>query len=339
MGGDLKMPTIRARVRVKLRQGEASTAAPALPSVAPGTLFEALGPVTGERVAGNDQWYELEGDRFVWAGGFEEVQSADDPVDPDADRPDRNRFGDDVPPVFETVAGVAHAAQGARPNGLEGLIVHFDAFRIRAAGNGAEDSDRRSIQMINSGKANGFHYLEISRTGKIFLPDAWSWSQWGSHAGQSLCPATGRTGVSRFYAGAEMNNPGMLFTTSDPNVLVPWYNTLRNSKGVTILDGQGHATRLSANDEWYKPSEARLVKPAEGSIKVGWYLPYSHAQFEALTNLCLHLARKFSSFSLDKVFGHDEVAPNRKNDPGGALANPAERMTMKEFRAFLKSRL
>ena len=330
---------IRTRIRVKVRSASPSTGAPALPSLEPGTILEALRAVTGESVSGNDRWYELAGSRFVWGGGCEEISDGNDETDPDADRPDRSHMGDDVPPQFETVAGVAHKVQGSRPRGLEGLIVHFDAFRIKAAGNGAEDSDRRSIQMIGAGKSNGFHYLEISRTGKIFLPDGFDWSKWGSHAGKSLCPVTGRTGVSQFYVGAEMNNPGMLFPTADANVLVPWYNSVRNSNGVTIVDGQGRATRQSATDEWYKPAEARQVKTATGNIKPGWYIPYSHDQFEGLTNLCLYLARKFASFSLDKVLGHDEVAPQRKNDPGGALADPDRLMTMADFRAFLKEKL
>lgn len=332
--------SLRVRVRVKLRKGGPSTEKPALPSLAPGTVMDAIRKVKGEKVSGNDQWYEFSDKRFAWSGAFDVLSDGDDAPDPDAERPDRPLFGDDVPPTFETVAGVAHPAQGRRPRGLEGLIVHFDAFRIRAAGNGAEDSDRRSIQMIGSGKDNGFHYLEISRTGKIFLPDRWDWNQWGSHAGKSLCPVTQRTGVSQFYVGAEMNNPGALFPTADPNVLAPWFNTVRNSAGVTITDSQGRATRKSPNDEWYTPQEARQIKSKTGNIKPGWYLPYSHDQFEALTNLCLHLARTFSStFSLDKVLGHDEVAPSRKNDPGGCLANPSEQMTMKDFRAHLRERL
>ena len=327
---------IRTRIRVKIRNGKPSTAAPPLPSLGPGVALEALRLVTGESVSGDDQWYELAGNRFVWAGGCEAAAEA---TDPDADRPDRSHMGDDVPPRFETVTGVTHKAQGRRPNGLEGLIVHFDAFRIRSAGNGPEDSDRRTIDMIAAGKANGFHYLEISRTGKIFLPDRFDWAEWGSHAGKSLCPVTCRTGVSQYYVGAEMNNPGQLFPTADGDVLVPWYNSVRNAAGVTILDDKGHATRKSATDEWFKPAEARFVAKAADNIKPGWYLPYSHDQFEALANLCLYLARKFSSFSLARVLGHDEVAPSRKNDPGGALANPSEQMTMKQFRAFLQDRL
>jgi hypothetical protein len=307
-----------------------------------GTVLEALRTVNGERVSGEDRWYELSDNRFVWAGGFDPVSADSDssvPIDPNADRPNSNELGDYAPPLFQTVTGVSHPAQGRRSGGLEGLIVHFDAYRIKRAGNGAEDSDRRTIEMIGAGRANRYHYVEISRTGKVFLPDGFDWQEWGSHAGTSVCPVTGRTGVSQFYVGVEMNNPGILYPTSDPNVLVPWYNANRRPppSGEVILDRQGRATRTSPSDEWYTPNEARRA-PATGNIKPGWYLPYSYDQFEALTNLALYLANRFSTFSLDRVLGHDEVAPNRKNDPGGALANPGEMMTMSQFRDFLKAK-
>jgi hypothetical protein len=327
--------TVRTRIRLKVRSGRPSLTAPTLPTLEPGIALEAIGTVTGDSYQGENRWYALSGDRYVWAGGCDLADS--EPLDPDAERPDRSRLGDQVPPLFETVPGVSHRAQGRRPNGLEGLIVHFDAYRIRAAGNGAENSDVRTVQMIGEGKRNNYHDVEISRTGKVFVPDGFDWNEWGSHAGTSLCPLTRRTGVSQYYVGVEMNNPGLLYPTADPNVLVPWHNSRRTAQGVVILDGQGRATRTSASDEWYTPVEARLC-PARGNIKSGWYLPYSHDQFEALTLLVLYLARRFSTFSLTKVFGHDEVAPSRKNDPGGALGNPDELMTMEEFRAYLSTR-
>lgn len=328
--------SIRTRIRLKVRRGRPSLTAPTLPTLAPGTVLEATAKVTGDTYQGEDQWYALSGDRYVWAGGCDLVES--EPVDPDAERPDRSRLGDHVPPLFQTVAGVAHRARGRRPNGLEGMIVHFDAYRIRSAGNGPENSDVRTVQMIGEGKRNGFHYVEISRTGKIFVPDGFDWSEWGSHAGTSLCPVTGRTGVSQYYVGVEMNNPGRLYPTADPDVLVPWYNARRTADGDVIVDNQGRATRATASDESYTPAEARLCA-ADRNIKAGWYLPYSHDQFEALTNLVVHLARRFPTFSLTKVLGHDEVAPSRKNDPGGALASPADLMTMQDFRDYLAGRL
>ena len=116
----------------------------------------------------------------------------------------------------------------------------------------------------------------------------------------------------------------------------PCSRAARTGTGRFTRAGRGRRTRQSVNGEWYRAGEVRRV-PAEGNIKAGIYLPYSFEQFEALTNLCLYLDRTFPSFSLDRVFGHDEVAPGRKNDPGGALANPAQLMTMAEFRGYLKS--
>lgn len=240
-------------------------------------------------------------------------------------------------PKLHTAKGIKHTARGLRPKGLEGLIVHFDAYRIRAAGNGAENSDARSLDTLKSGQINGYHYLEISRTGKIFASEGFSWMEWGYHAGQSLCPVTQRPSVSIYYVGVEMNNPGLLFPTEDPDIFCPWYNSVRDSRGNPVMDSKGRVKMLKAFDEHYTKAEVRHVK-AKDNIKSGYYLPYSHAQFEALVNLCLFLSKTQKNFKLSQVLGHDEVAPNRKNDPGGALANPDEVMTMPEFRDYLKQR-
>jgi hypothetical protein len=249
----------------------------------------------------------------------------------------RALLGDFVPPNFEHLQDITHAVQGTRPDGLEGLIVHFDAYRIRRAGNGPEDSDKRTIEMMRSGQQNGFHYGEISRTGRVFLAKNFDWKKWGFHAGASRCPLTGREGVSKFYVGFEMNNPGRLHPAQEPDVFCPWFNSKRTTGGAVILDAQGRCTRLSANDEWYRRDEVRLAEG--GNIQKGWYLPYSHDQCETLTNIFGFLLQTFpASFSIDKVFGHDEVSPGRKNDPGGALATPDQLMTMAEFREFLKAK-
>ena len=252
-------------------------------------------------------------------------------------RPSRSLLGDYVPPNFEPAPGINHTVRGTRPNGLEGMIVHFDAYRIRGAGNGSEDSDRRTIDMMRSGQSNGFHYGEISRTGRVFVPANFKWNEWGYHAGPSKCPFTGRTGVSGFYVGFEMNNPGRVYPAQENGVFCPWYNSRRTEQGAVILDANGRCTRVSANDEWYRPDEVRLAEG--GNIQKGWYLPYSADQFETLTNIVGYLLEKFpTTFSIDKIFGHDEVSPGRKNDPGGALAHPHQLMTMGEFRAFLKAK-
>lgn len=325
---------VEAAGRLNVRQGKPRTSSPRARMIEAGTRFPVLGSKTGELVSGVSQWFDLGGGEYVWAGACRDFRPI---IEDDGERPDRGQLRDYAPPRFKVATGVRHRIQGRRPNGLEGLIVHFDAYRIRKAGNGPEDSDVRTLDMMRSGQANGFHYGEISRSGTIFLAENFEWGEWGSHAGVSRCPTTGRTGVSRYYVGFEMNNPGLLHEAQEDGVFCPWFNAVRDANGNVILDARGRCQRKSVHDEWYAASEVRTVA-ADGNIKAGTYLPYSFDQFEALTNLCLYLAKTFpASFSLDRVFGHDEVAPNRKNDPGGALADPARLMTMADFRAYLKS--
>lgn len=326
---------VEAGGRLNVRSGKPKTSVPKVRTIEAGTRFPVKGSVAGELVQGVSQWFDLGGGEYVWAGACRDFRKA---AEDDSDRPDRNHLHDYAPPRFKIATGVRHKIQGRRPNGLEGLIVHFDAYRIKKAGNGGEDSDARSLDMMRSGQGNGFHYGEISRTGTIFLPENFEWGEWGSHAGVSTCPATGRTGVSRYYVGFEMNNPGLLYEAQEDGVFCPWFNAIRDANGNVVLDARKRCTRKSVNDEWYPASEVRKVTTKTGNIKPGAYLPYSFDQFEALTNLCLYLARTFpATFSLDRVFGHDEVAPTRKNDPGGALADPAQLMTMAQFRSYLKS--
>lgn len=326
--------SVEAAGRLNVRAGKPRTSAPKARMIEAGTRFPVKGSIAGEVVQGVGQWFDLGSGEFVWAGACRDFRPI---VEDDGERPNRAELHDYVPPRFQIATGIRHKVQGKRPNGLEGLIVHFDAYRIRRAGNGAEDSDNRTLDMLRSGQANGYHYGEISRTGTIFLPENFEWGEWGSHAGVSKCPATGRAGVSRYYVGFEMNNPGLLYEAQEDGVFCPWFNSVRNAAGAVVLDGRGRCTRKSVNDEWYRADEVREVA-AQGNIKAGIYLPYSFDQVEALTNLCLYLARTFpATFSLDRVFGHDEVAPDRKNDPGGALADSARLMTMMAFRTYLKS--
>ena len=326
--------TVEAAGRLNVRRDKPRTTSLKARVIEAGTRFPVRNSVTGDLVSGVSQWFDLGGGEYVWAGGCRDFQSLSDE---DLERPDRRQLHDYVPPRFRIAAGVRHKVRGRRPNGLEGLVVHFDAYRIKKAGNGVEDSDTRTLDMMRSGQANGFHYGEISRTGTIFLPENFEWGEWGSHAGVSECPVTGRASVSRYYVGFEMNNPGRLYQAQEDGIFCPWFNAVRDANGDVVLDARGRCQRKSIHDEWYSASEVR-ARAADGNIKAGTYLPYSFDQFEALTNLCLYLAKTFpATFSLDRVLGHDEVAPHRKNDPGGALADPARLMTMAAFRAYLKS--
>jgi hypothetical protein len=321
----------RTRKRVNSRIGAPQLSAPIRDVLASGTEIFITATVGGDSVAGNDRWYACRGDLFVWTGACEDYRA--EPAPPadetdEAERPSRLELGEVMQPDFETLDGVFHKVRGYRPNGLEGLIVHFDAARV------LPDSDRSTAAVMRHGAQAGYHYGAISRSGRVFLPQGFNWEGWGYHAGISECPATGRKGVSQYYVGFELNNPGRLYPAVQTGVFCPWFNTRRDDRGQVVLDEDGRCTRLNENGEWYRDYEVRLCEG--GNIAKGWYLPYSAEQFASLTAICIWLSRQFPhTFRLDRVFGHDEVSPGRKCDPGGAMGTPTELMTMAQFRSHL----
>ena len=238
-------------------------------------------------------------------------------------------------PRFKIIREVAHSFRGARPNGLEGAIVHYDAGRSRSAGRGTDPQAGAMTTMMH-GQARQFAYAAIARDGTILLPANMDWERWGSHAGTSRCPATNRAGVSRFYVGIEVNSPGLVLPTDDPDRFVPWFDAVRDASGQAVLDARGRARIKDPNGEIYRRAELRVA--ARGAnIHAGTYVPFTADQMDALTGLLLWLkARNPAKVRFDRVFGHDEVAPTRKLDPGGCLGAPGTpALTMADYRARL----
>ena len=169
-------------------------------------------------------------------------------------------------PRFVTMPEVRHDFAGRRPNGLEGAIVHFDAGRTRSTRAGAApDVGGRNTLML--GQAGGFAYAAIARSGTIYLPENMDWEAWGSHAGKSKCPATGRTGVSRFYVGFELNSPGWVCPTADPDLYVPWFDAVRDGEGQIVLDKHGRASVRNSKGELYRRDQLRIVAISQGTIR------------------------------------------------------------------------
>ena len=132
----------------------------------------------------------------------------------------------------------------------------------------------------------------------------------------------------------------MLTLDRKNNVLVPWYNRK------FAVDSSGQKMYFkpyeigSWRDEYFRLDDQRIVevKSDTENMKKGFYLHYSEEQKTALIRLCFYLKKNFKTFSFDKVFGHDSVAPNRKNDPGGCLGLPGEvkPVSIPEFQKYLK---
>jgi N-acetyl-anhydromuramyl-L-alanine amidase AmpD len=181
----------------------------------------------------------------------------------------------------------------------EGIIIHFTAGW----------QTQKPVDAIKFANKNGHRYIFISDKGEVV--QQFDLSGFGSHAGVSKCPVTGRTTVSQYYVGIEVACGGRLEDADkDGQVDDTYFKT--NVLPENIRTGK-------INGKWQKSNQ-------------GSYEKFTKAQEEALINLCVWLCK--NGTNPDLIFGHDEVAPDRKNDPGLSLS-----MTMDEFRDLIKSKL
>lgn len=161
---------------------------------------------------------------------------------------------------------------------------------------------RYGTQDMDSGIAKGFAYLLIDDKGNVYQANPLD--SWGYHAGVSSWKSLG-SGVSEFLVGIEITAAGKVTKVGES--YQTWF------KGVLTKD------------------QVREVK-AKDNIQAGIYQKYTDEQEKSLIDLLLWLKENNPDvFSFDLVLGHDEVAPTRKNDPGGALS-----CSMPEFREKLK---
>ena len=199
----------------------------------------------------------------------------------------------------------------------EGAIVHFTAGRSRSKAEGGKRNlpthlDMGILGVKNAVTEGSYAYFIIDRSGNVF--QNFPLNRWGYHAGESKCPVTGRKSVSNYYVGIEVQGAGML-TRVDDDRYRAWFTNTANGD---------HYFYKSKNEvQYFKKRD---------NIQEGNYHLFSHEQKKSLVDLLLWLEENGNGiFNIEKVFGHDEVAPSRKNDPGGSLG-----MSMPEFRRMLK---
>ncbi len=174
----------------------------------------------------------------------------------------------------------------------EGAIVHFTA--------GALNGDNAVKYGVNQ---NSYCYYVIGPDGTVY--QNFPLNRWGYHAGKSSYPGLG-SGVSTKLVGIEVVCAGRVTKQSD-GTYKPWFNL-----------------KLSED-------QVRKVSSRQ-NVKGGTYHKYTDAQETALVELLQWLKSNAPDiFSFENVLGHDEVAPSRKDDPGGSLS-----ISMPEFRRYLK---
>ena len=141
-----------------------------------------------------------------------------------------------------------------------------------------------SIEFWQSGDAHGAEaHVIIDRDGTVYQVRAFN--QECDHAGKSQwkCPKTGKvfTWLNRCSIGIEFANAG-----DDPKLAARWTKlplvTARHKNGGPVT-------------QWESYPEAQILSGI--------------AVFKAIV----------SRYNLDDLIGHDDIAPDRKNDPGPAF--------------------
>jgi len=176
----------------------------------------------------------------------------------------------------------------------KGAVVHFTAGRRSGLAQG-----------LRYQVGQGYCYFLIDADGRI--GQNFPLDRWGYHAGRSYWRGL-KPNVSDSLVGIEIQAAGML--EGRPGEYQSWF-------------------RMKVPDQ-----EVRVIESTTANQQAGAYQVYTAAQEAALTRLLLWLhANQPEHFDLDLVLGHDEVSPDRKNDPGGALS-----MTMPDYRRYLKGK-
>lgn len=191
-------------------------------------------------------------------------------------------------------------SSGKYKNGFpEGIIIHFTAGW----------QNQKGIDAVKYANKMGHLYLFIDESGKVY--QQFSLENFGAHAGESICPVTKRAKVAQYYVGIEVACGGRLEDADK--------------------DGQVDDTYFKTNVPLEK-SRKGLINNKWQKSSLGTYEKFTEEQEIALKKLCTWLCENGSN--PDLIFGHDEVAPVRKNDPGLSLSVP-----MDDFRKIIKGSL
>lgn len=219
--------------------------------------------------------------------------------------PSLSDFGkkqDKYPSAIQNPDGLKMKTHGTYDKGYpEGLCLHFtDGYSAK----GEEDA----MNTLAGGINDGYAYFVNDRNGVIY--QTYPISEWGYHCGVSSWPNLGSS-LNNKIIGIESCGMGQVALRSD---------------------GSYGSKEVPSMKEYWTKDDVRAVK-APPYVNAGTYLKFSPAQERSLVEFILWLAVQsgMGEAFIDNVVGHDEIAPDRRDDPGGSLSMPAS-----DFRKKLK---
>lgn len=155
----------------------------------------------------------------------------------------------------------------------------------------AGGSAASSAQYLCQPKAKASAHIVIGREGTVYQLADFNRITW--HAGRSRWQ--GRKGLNRYSIGIELDNAGQLTQAADGH-FETWF-------GRRVADNEVHRGQH------------------RNRTQVDYWHSYTESQLEVTFELCALL---IEHYGIATLVGHEEIAPDRKTDPGPAF--PLERM-------------
>lgn len=146
-------------------------------------------------------------------------------------------------------------------------------------------NEQSSVNWLTNEQSKASAHLVVGRGGSIYQLVPFDTIAW--HAGRSSY--NNRSGFNKYSIGIEIDNAGPLSKTG--GVLRAWFG------------GE------------YKEEEAVFAVHRNESTPRYWHA-YTQKQIELVEDICSIL---IANYPIKQILGHEEIAPQRKNDPGPAF--------------------